>query len=266
MGRRSRHRRNQIGKKGQAGKKQHNAPENHHKPASYMNKPQDSLLEPMAANPTATEEQHRSDERIFWERQIGIGRTLNWITGAGAAAAIVGLIFVLIGLSDGRAAIERANRAWLAPLWGQAEFVSPNFIVKVRIVNFGKEPATDVDKSEVALNFVDISTQKAADAIPWPSIDACKRITPKPHEMVVYPLPIESEQNPTVPVVVPVTEPGLAAQLQGVKDGTVGMIFTGCIAYLTFGKTHHSQYCFLERYLPDHTIKATACERGAYAD
>jgi hypothetical protein len=265
LGRRS-HRRNQIRKTGKAGKKKNNAAENHDKPADNVDEPQDSLLESMTTNPATAEEKHRSDEREFWQRQIRVGLALNWITGAGAAAAICGLIFLLIGLNDGRKALEETNRAWLAPVWGQLEFVDPNLIVKVKVVNFGKEPAIDMGKSDVNLRFVDISSKEAFEAIPWPNIDACKRITPEAHEIVVYPLPFESDENPTIPILIPKTQRDVAAHGEGLKDGTVGMIITGCIAYLTFGKVHHSQYCFLERSLPDHTIRATACDRGEYAD
>jgi len=60
--------------------------------------------------------------------------------------------------------------------------------------------------------------------------------------------------------------PYFAAQLADLMKGELGMIVTGCVSYMTFGKPHHSQYCLLERSLPDHTIKATACEKGSYAD
>src|SRR5687767_14539404 len=42
------------------------------------------------------EEQWRKEQKVYWERQIGIAKWLNVITSLAAGIAIVGLIFVYL--------------------------------------------------------------------------------------------------------------------------------------------------------------------------
>lgn len=214
----------------------------------------------------SNDQEHRTNERKFWSRQLIAAWCLNGITFAAAAAAIWSLIYLARGVSDNRDAMEETNRAWLAPVWGQAKYAAPDFIVSVKIVNFGKEPAFDLNLSSKTAKFVDIHTGEALQNVVWPANDECVGVEPKKHGPVAWPLPFESDENFRQDSAFPGTDPSVRTNLQGVQDGTVGLIVYGCIAYVSFKKVHHSQYCFLERRWLDGHMGATACEQGAYAD
>jgi hypothetical protein len=224
-------------------------------------------LEAVSAQVPSPEEQHRSYERNYWGRQIGVAIGLNWISGIAAVVGIFGLILVVCGLRESRRATVEANRAWLAPVWNQLSFEQPNLIFNIKLVNFGREPAVDVGQSTATHEFVDVSNNEALEKIRWPDVDSCIGVRTKPHGMVVYPLQTDSPDNPTFQFNIPITaDPKLAADLIGFKNGTRGILLVGCFAYLTFGEPRHSQFCFLERKLVDGTYRATACKSGAYAD
>jgi hypothetical protein len=94
------------------------------------------------------EQQHRIDERAFWERQIRVAKWLNAITACAALVGGLGLIAVYWQISDSEDATVRANRAWLlvdSPDFIMGKIGEVNSITPLlKIVNIGKEPASSV--------------------------------------------------------------------------------------------------------------------------
>jgi len=79
----------------------------------------------------ADQKQQQTEERVFWARQVGTARGLNWITGLGALVGIVGLIFVGLSLRVTQQAAEDGSAAARAAT-GQAKTLADQEIRQLR--------------------------------------------------------------------------------------------------------------------------------------
>jgi hypothetical protein len=191
-------------------------------------------------------EAHSPDERRFWDRQIRIGKWLNWITGVAAAGGVFGLVFVGLGLNESRYATVASNRGWLA-VQG-ARLGSPlvlNEPIKYQILfkNTGKSPVTEPEWRDqyATVPAPALSQQKIIDFndIHMSDNETCEHLSPAVANGVVYP-----EGNGTANRSTTSSGHWLLAD-QSVLNGTTYVYFRGCVAYNTMGIIGKSGYCYI---------------------
>jgi hypothetical protein len=69
----------------------------------------DKDLYTVMIQPSAADNQRHNDEKEYWEKQIRVTKTLNWITAIGGVGALVGLIFLYGTLAASRDAAVAAK-------------------------------------------------------------------------------------------------------------------------------------------------------------
>ena len=88
---------------------------NSNNPETHVGHPEDVSLESLSRQMHEYYETHKSEERVFWSRQVGTAKVLNYVTGVGAAVGFAGLVFIGISLGianrsahDGKIAAQAA--------------------------------------------------------------------------------------------------------------------------------------------------------------
>jgi len=194
----------------------------------------------------------------FAAGQLQAARILNIIIGIIGLASIAALVFLTL-------TVEEANRAWVGVIWDQAHSEGPDLYFRIRLVNFGREPATRLTYSEYPIYFIPLPNGLAPGNIGWQQVHDCTAQESNPRGMVVYPVPEASTDNPSLDIPIQRT---IESQMgiKGMLQGTQAAVVSGCIAYDSFLGNHHAEYCFVERKQLDGTVRAGTCPLGAYAD
>jgi hypothetical protein len=216
--------------------------------------------------PPSDDEQHRAAERAFWKRQLCISKGLNWIAGIAAASALVGLIFVGLGLKETRKATIEANRAWIAPYAAApiGKTISGSILFEISFWDAGKEPA-------LGLNWnTDSGTKKTPPNLDWSTVKfdrnvTCDQLFPIPDGPVAY--PAAPEQGPYKRRV----DSGKKVLFDSIKDGESVVYVRGCVVYKTMGIIGRSAFCWIfDPIIPDAngyvSGHANLCESGSFAE
>jgi hypothetical protein len=225
-----------------------------------------SLSEPPIAPPSSEDEQHRAAERAYWKRQLCISKCLNIITGGAAAAALVGLIFVAIGLVDNRSATIDANRAWIAPYSAEpiGKDESGRIVFEISFANIGKGPA-------LGLNWkTESDTKPTPSGLDWSLVKfdrnrTCDDLVPIPEGPVTY--LAAPGQSPYIRR----ANSGPKVLFDSIKDGKSVVYLRGCVAYKTMRIIGHSAFCWVfDPMIPDAVGHinghANLCESGSFAE
>lgn len=193
------------------------------------------------------------------ERQVIVSKWLNFLTFIVAVSAIITFLYVRSGIVHSDHGLMETNRAWIAVNWIRGDFKDGNFLLHIRVMNPGKVPATDLNLPTPKVTFVDLT--QGDENINWPEGDFCDHTEAVDLGRVIYPDVSQAREHL---LVIPATS-FAADDWQDVVNRTKGMMVVGCVAYITFKELHRTQYCILERRLPDGLTQGTDCMKGSYA-
>jgi hypothetical protein len=98
----------------------------------------------------AEENQHRTDEKSYWKRQLRIAKWLNWITGAAAVVGLLGLVFLYKELGEMQTANKQTKIALHISERAYINIGGPIFdfdkgVVGLPINNAGRIPSGEVE-------------------------------------------------------------------------------------------------------------------------
>jgi hypothetical protein len=195
----------------------------------------------------------------LWNRRLRLAPHCSLALGTWALA-LVGLW----ALWDNEIALERSQRAWVAPFAARHDagiVVGHDFAIKIMYQNPGKEPAIDVSDNFTGDKVDTIKSGEGWDTLVIPSNHSCDGATPRKGQWVVYPSAINERHFAVVAETVD----------QPLASGTKVLYIQGCFIYSTFGKRHRSSYCFYLEPVPDQPsekwqLKNCPGEGQAYAD
>jgi hypothetical protein len=198
------------------------------------------------------------DLQRFWN-------CLPLTAGGSLALGTWALAFVgLWALWDNQTALERSQRAWIAPYTarhdGQIQ-VGKDFPIRVVYQNPGKEPAIDVADNYDGNIVPTINKNQGWDTLVIPPNHSCEGVIARKGQWVVYPSAINERYF------------AVAAEMvdQALANSAKVLYIHGCFRYSTFGKPHRSSYCFYLEPLPDQPsekwpLKNCPGEGQAFAD
>ncbi len=214
-------------------------------------------LKPDSIDPEAEEAKHRAAERRFWERQIRLAKWLNWITGAGAAAGIAGLVILYFTLKAADDATVEANRAWIKPFapeigWDQNSSRLPGiFSVAFPYINNGKSPAFEIREYHEPFKVSVKSGEIPYTVKNVPPNTTCEKTNND----------LAGQAGVSWPLIPDFT----GRYIFGRSSITIGDDFSngqnlfglqGCYKYRTFKQIRYSRYCYIlvPNYHLDHRI------------
>ena len=166
-----------------------------------------------------------------------------------------------VSLDLNRQALVAGSRAWLGPtdakvVSGPLEAGKP-VTVDVSVRNSGREPARNVRWQPS--KYVSAKDDKTLDQKIDTTLRFCFGMPGLPLGQVIYPsaggegfefvLPFEGEEIS-----------------QEVVDGSSVLVVQGCLAYETFGQTHHSGFCFFFNNKTTKPEHLNICGTGSSAD
>jgi hypothetical protein len=268
-----------FGDQGDHTQQEYDTSKDANKPTAYVSGPQNIAPKPPCSQPQAANEQHKAAERDYWRRQICVAKWLNAVTLIAACAAVVGLIFVGIGLrqttqatnaateANGIAShnLVAANRAWLYPRDFNIAETDYGFFVTGLNENVGKEPATHVIFSvpDFGMQPVPMIIRSAIDQIIIPFSDICEKRFDPVKGNTVFPTQKLSYERP---LPYPTEESRISAT-DAVNKGHAVFFFRDCVVYSTFGERHKTPFCFYRwRNFATGQVETKICPRNQTPD
>jgi hypothetical protein len=229
------------------------------------------VLHSLVAQARASDEQHKAAERVYWERQLRVGKWLNRITAGAAVVAIVGLLFVWLGLEETKRATIEANRAWLSPV--HFKFERPledkdGPLIQVLFQNIGRDPAMNLKTAAHWEPVNLIKPMPKPEAFPeivggWEAMSAtikkdCWNNEPEIGNVAIIPTNnLASSFTASNPSPIPNLDPI-------VKDHTQILVVKGCMTYTSFEQTRHTSFCHYLR--GEATLEFASCRGGNFSD
>ena len=245
MGKKSWHRRQVVNNKRNPPPKKQDTSNHTTDPSDDVSKAEDPPGDIPRCEPYVAEEKRRAEERIFWERQLRLGRCLNWITLGAAIVGLIGLGFVYLSLRSADFATKEANRAWLAPEnFSFGDFVSGQPITITGIThNIGKEPALWPSFEYPLAGVLPISPEalRFNGLIKVPDIDMCPPSLVPIEGNVIFP-----DQKYPYDIQVRPDSKGYPteSQFKDILEGRAVFYLRSCVAYKTFSERHTSPFCY----------------------
>jgi hypothetical protein len=197
------------------------------------------------------------------------GKVEHWLALGTWALALV----ALLALWDSKDALEKSQRAWLAPITmafdPDRSPTSEKLSLRLLYQNTGREPAlnwTHREKGGAKL-FKD-------DFNDWDNIDfaenkTCDNLTPRATSPSVYPSPGGQWAESYYVDAVPDQNINAAALLAQVRSRERILWINGCFAYTTIDKPHFSAFCYYlypDRVLSFDRWKFRECPSGHWAN
>lgn len=185
--------------------------------------------------------QRDTEERVFWRHQIRVAKTLNWVTGVGAALSLLTMGILYFTLIDSRKATEEADRAWLAPISEVMDAppkIGEGWSATVHFRNIGKEPALNFNYAFEIRTASGTPEKVESGELRLPSNDTCGQVMPSQDGTVMY---VEHEYSQFRLI-------KMDKQIQTeVLSKKATLLSVGCLAYRTFEKSRTAGFCFYLR-------------------
>lgn len=208
-----------------------------------------------------TKEEHSRDSpprRGFW----------RFIPEADVSNAIATILLVGVGIwgvVETRHALELSERAWVAVVGGvvtEQPTAGQPMHLAVTYANSGKEPATDLSFASDSGSITKPLNNDFTGVAVRPNA-TCKGLKPTREGGTVVPGSINMRGSDSARGNNPVM------LTDAIVKGDIYYYTQGCFAYHTFGRTHHSAFCYLfltDSSKPWQQTRVTACPIGNTVD
>ena len=193
-----------------------------------------NAVKAVVPHPSSSEYHWHKEQKDYWERQIGISKWLNWITGIGGVIAIGALIILYGQFEVMKTSLRTTERAWVTVFQGKLDNiisigVRPSDTVEIQ--NSGHSPARNISIKHglfIWKNLPDgpITSVELAEDKGRPVLG------PSVHMGM-------TSENP-----VRITEEKMAS----LKNGSERLFSIGVVLYTdAFEETHRTEFCFFVR-------------------